>query len=125
MQLSHSVLLALVASATALPTPQWSWPSWPSWPPSTGGGSTGGGSTGGGSTGGGSTGGGSTGGGSTGGWGGFGGSSSSTANDVTNKASCKALTVIFARGTGESGNIGSVIGPRLLTALESRVGADK
>ena len=57
-------------------------------------------------------------------WGGT-GSGSNTANDVTNKASCKAITVIFARGTGESGNIGSVIGPPLLKALQSKVGAGK
>lgn len=58
-------------------------------------------------------------------FGGFGGSGSSTANDVTNKAACKAITVIFARGTGESGNVGSVIGPPLLKALQSKVGAAK
>ncbi|CAF9934043.1 MAG: hypothetical protein HETSPECPRED_009085 [Heterodermia speciosa] len=57
-------------------------------------------------------------------WGGA-GSGSNTANDVTNKAACKAITVIFARGTGESGNIGSVIGPPLLKALQSKVGAGK
>ena len=62
-------------------------------------------------------------------WGGGGGSSSgsttNTANDITNKTPCKALTVIFARGTSERGNIGSVIGPPLRTALQARVGADK
>ncbi|KAI4113111.1 MAG: hypothetical protein LQ345_005838, partial [Seirophora villosa] len=31
-----------------------------------------------------------------------------------------AITVIFARGTGEGGNIGSVIGPPLLKALQSK-----
>lgn len=54
----------------------------------------------------------------------FGGSSaSSTANDVTDDAPCKELTVIFARGTSEPGNIGSVIGPPLLSALQSNLGA--
>ncbi|KAL8775832.1 MAG: hypothetical protein Q9194_003595 [Teloschistes cf. exilis] len=57
------------------------------------------------------------------GGGGSGGTSSNTANDITNKSPCKAITVIFARGTGESGNIGSVIGPKLLSALQSKVGA--
>ena len=42
--------------------------------------------------------------------------SGNTANDVTNGV-CAPLTVIFARGTGESGNIGSVIGPPLFAAL--------
>ena len=56
------------------------------------------------------------------GGGGFGGSSN-TANDVTNKAPCAPLTVIFARGTGENGNIGSVAGPPLLKALQSKLSA--
>ena len=56
---------------------------------------------------------------------GFPSSGSSTANDVTNKAACKDITVIFARGTGEPGNIGSVIGPPLLKALQSKVGTAK
>ena len=51
------------------------------------------------------------------------GSSSSTANDVTDKAPCTPLTVIFARGTGEPGNIGSIVGPPLLQALQSKLGA--
>ncbi len=63
-------------------------------------------------------------------WGGGGssggsGSTTNTANDITNKAPCKALTVIFARGTNERGNIGSVIGPPLRSALQARLGADK
>jgi len=44
--------------------------------------------------------------------------SGATANDVTNGV-CAPLTVIFARGTSESGNIGSVIGPPLFKALLS------
>ncbi|KAI4241117.1 MAG: hypothetical protein L6R40_004756 [Gallowayella cf. fulva] len=59
------------------------------------------------------------------GFGGGSGDGSRTANDVTNKAACKAITVIFARGTGESGNIGYVVGPPLLQALQSKLGADK
>ncbi|KAI4099499.1 MAG: hypothetical protein LQ339_005926 [Xanthoria mediterranea] len=66
-------------------------------------------------------------------WGGGGGGSSgsgsgsntNTANDITNKTPCKALTVIFARGTNERGNIGSVIGPPLRRALQARMGAEK
>ena len=43
---------------------------------------------------------------------------SSTENDVVNKAPCKALTVIFARGTSESGNVGTVAGPPFFKALQ-------
>jgi len=39
--------------------------------------------------------------------------SGSDANDVQNGV-CAPLTVIFARGTSEPGNIGTVIGPPLL-----------
>ena len=58
-----------------------------------------------------------------GGGGGSGGGSSgsSTANDVTNDAPCKEVTVIFARGTGEPGNIGSVAGPPMLKALQTKL----
>ncbi|KAL9614971.1 MAG: hypothetical protein Q9167_000613 [Letrouitia subvulpina] len=48
-----------------------------------------------------------------------GGSSSSTRNDVKNNAPCKPLTVIFARGTSEPGNVGSVAGPPFFNALNS------
>ena len=90
-----SLLLAASASAAPLALPQWSWPSWA---PS-GGGSTGGGSTG----------------------GGFGGS---TANDVSDGVACRPYTVIFARGTSEGGNIGSVIGPKLRSELQKLLGND-
>ena len=106
MHYATTIFAALAATAVALPnalpptkrSPQFSFPTFPSFPnfPVGGGGSTGGGST---------------------------GSSSSTANDVTNKAPCGAVTVIFARGTGETGNIGSVIGPELETALKNKIGA--
>ena len=45
-------------------------------------------------------------------------SSGDTANDVTNGV-CAPLTVIFARGTSETGNIGTIIGPPLFAALSS------
>lgn len=44
--------------------------------------------------------------------------SGDTASDVQDGV-CAPLTVIFARGTSESGNIGSVIGPPLFAALSS------
>ncbi|QDS71838.1 hypothetical protein FKW77_009838 [Venturia effusa] len=50
--------------------------------------------------------------------------SSTTATDVTNGI-CKPLTLIFARGTTELGNMGSVVGPPFATALKTAFGADK
>lgn len=36
-----------------------------------------------------------------------------------------ALTLVFARGTGEMGTMGTVIGPPLATALANALGDDK
>ncbi|KAI9734902.1 MAG: hypothetical protein M1834_001982 [Cirrosporium novae-zelandiae] len=47
---------------------------------------------------------------------------SSEENDVTNKASCKPLTVVFARGSSESGNVGTIAGPPMFSALKSSLG---
>lgn len=63
-------------------------------------------------------------------WPGFGsgsgsGTSPSTSNDVTNNVQpCRGTTVIFARGTSEGGNIGSIIGPQLKKALITKLGAN-
>jgi hypothetical protein len=48
----------------------------------------------------------------------------SLAGNVQNGLSgpCKPVTVIFARGTTESGNVGTVAGPPFFQALASRVG---
>lgn len=35
------------------------------------------------------------------------------------------MTVIFARGTGEMGNMGTVSGPPMVKAIRSKLGADK
>ncbi|KAJ5703968.1 cutinase-domain-containing protein [Penicillium malachiteum] len=43
--------------------------------------------------------------------------SGSTENGVTDNTGCKELTLIFARGTDETGNMGTVVGPPLATAL--------
>ena len=48
---------------------------------------------------------------------------SNTRNDLTNGSPCKAVTVIFARGTGESGNVGSIARPPFFTALGSTLGS--
>lgn len=50
--------------------------------------------------------------------------SSSTKNDVTDGV-CRPVTYIFARGTTETGNMGSTVGPALESALESAFGSAK
>lgn len=49
----------------------------------------------------------------------------SFAGDTENGLSgpCKAYTVIFARGTTETGNVGAIAGPPFFQALASRVGS--
>lgn len=44
---------------------------------------------------------------------------SSTENGVSQNSGCKELTLIFARGTGELGNMGTVVGPPLASKLAS------
>ena len=57
--------------------------------------------------------------------GGGSGFGSSTQNGVTGAgATCKDVTLIFARGTSEPGNMGSVVGPPLAQALAQDVGSD-
>lgn len=46
-----------------------------------------------------------------------------TANDILDGV-CKPFTLIFARGTLESGNLGGIVGPPLVAALQSRLGAN-
>ncbi|KUJ10472.1 carbohydrate esterase family 5 protein [Mollisia scopiformis] len=48
---------------------------------------------------------------------------SDTANDLTNGSGCKAMTVVFARGTTETGNVGTLAGPPFFSALQQQVGA--
>ncbi|KFX96247.1 hypothetical protein V495_03604 [Pseudogymnoascus sp. VKM F-4514 (FW-929)] len=50
--------------------------------------------------------------------------SSDTRNDLTDGSACKAVTVIFARGTTESGNVGSLAGPPFFSALATAIGTD-
>jgi len=49
----------------------------------------------------------------------------SSATDIDNNTGCTELTVIFARGTGEGGNIGTVVGPPTFKQLLSDLGASK
>ncbi|PWY75444.1 cutinase-domain-containing protein [Aspergillus heteromorphus CBS 117.55] len=45
-------------------------------------------------------------------------------NDLES-GSCKEVTLIFARGSTELGNMGSVIGPPLCSSLKTKLGSDK
>ena len=47
-------------------------------------------------------------------------------NELTNVAGvgCKPITVIFARGTIELGNVGSIVGPPFFDHLDQLIGAD-
>ncbi|KAJ6452622.1 cutinase-domain-containing protein [Mycena sanguinolenta] len=48
------------------------------------------------------------------------------ANDTENQLSgpCRPVTFIFARGTGEDGNVGARVGPPLIADLRAALGAD-
>lgn len=50
--------------------------------------------------------------------------SSDTRNELTDGSACKAVTVIFARGTTESGNVGTLVGPPFFSALVTSIGAE-
>ena len=50
---------------------------------------------------------------------------SDTENDITDGSPCKALTVIFARGTTETGNVGTLAGPPFFQALYNDLGASQ
>ncbi|KAF2804185.1 cutinase precursor, partial [Mytilinidion resinicola] len=50
---------------------------------------------------------------------------SDTQNDVVNNTGCKAVTVVFARGTLEAGNVGSLAGPPFFQALATSISADQ
>lgn len=47
---------------------------------------------------------------------------STTYNDLT-KGKCGDVTLIFARGTAEPGNVGALVGPEFYDALESALGS--
>ncbi|OCK80869.1 carbohydrate esterase family 5 protein [Lepidopterella palustris CBS 459.81] len=50
--------------------------------------------------------------------------SDSTQNDLTNGSPCKPVTIIFARGTTETGNVGTLAGPPFFQALGTQIGAN-
>jgi hypothetical protein len=50
--------------------------------------------------------------------------SSDTENNLTDGSACKAVTIIFARGTLEGGNVGSLAGPPWFEAVANDIGAE-
>lgn len=46
-----------------------------------------------------------------------------TSNDIVNGV-CRPVTLIFARGTSEGGNMGSIVGPPFVAALQARLGGN-
>ena len=50
---------------------------------------------------------------------------STTENQFTDSNTCNDITVLFARGTTEAGNVGSLTGPPFFQALSTAVGANK
>ena len=48
---------------------------------------------------------------------------STTQNDLLNGSPCKAVTVIFARGTVSPGNVGESTGPPFFQAIAKLIGA--
>lgn len=49
----------------------------------------------------------------------------STENGVADKNCCTDVTVVFARGTGELGNVGTIAGPPMFESLRSKLGTDR
>ena len=47
-----------------------------------------------------------------------------TQNDLTDGSPCKPMTIIFARGTTEPGNVGTITGPPFFAAVSDAVGAN-
>ncbi|KAK1824727.1 hypothetical protein LTR12_000784 [Friedmanniomyces endolithicus] len=48
-----------------------------------------------------------------------------TENQLTDGTPCRAITILFARGTNESGNVGTLAGPPFFQAVVGKVGASK
>lgn len=51
--------------------------------------------------------------------------SGDTENGLAAGSACKDMTIIFARGTTETGNVGTLSGPPFFDAVTASVGADK
>lgn len=50
-----------------------------------------------------------------------------TSNELTDGTACRDVTLIWARGTGQDGNIGAAgdVGPLMMNNLSALIGADK
>ena len=46
-----------------------------------------------------------------------------TENQLLDGTPCRAITILFARGTTESGNVGTLAGPPFFQAVSNAVGA--
>jgi len=44
-------------------------------------------------------------------------------NQLTDGTPCRALTILFARGTTEAGNVGSLAGPPFFQAVANMIGS--
>lgn len=51
--------------------------------------------------------------------------SGDTENGLAAGSACKAMTIVFARGTTETGNVGTLSGPPFFDAVTQTVGADQ
>lgn len=52
-------------------------------------------------------------------------SAASPLPQATSASSCKTYTLLFARGTTETGTLGTVVGPGLQKSVEAALGADQ
>ncbi|RDW84482.1 hypothetical protein BP6252_02072 [Coleophoma cylindrospora] len=43
--------------------------------------------------------------------------------DTSSKTGCSDMTLIFARGTTETGDLGSLVGPQFVAAIQSKIGS--
>lgn len=49
----------------------------------------------------------------------------SSEDGIKNKNCCTDITVVFARGTSETGNVGTISGPPMFKAIRAKLGADR
>jgi hypothetical protein len=47
-----------------------------------------------------------------------------TENDMTASSNCAGMTILFARGTTEAGNVGALVGPEFFDEVRNRLGQD-
>lgn len=47
-----------------------------------------------------------------------------TENQLTDGTACREVTILFARGTTEEGNVGELVGPPFFQAVADIIGSD-